>query len=291
MRIRVAACLAISLAACADAPDIEDPIDDVFMTDDAKADAFGVEDWSPDGAAVLKLVSTATKSKLQNDVGLSANVANGIVTKRSSLGGTYRDLAELDAAPYVGKTVFQQLLRYAGSHHLFKTALRVPLIVDDGADHKVSITSYNDEAHSVGMQGFARYTFVDEDTHYADKMNTYNMRLQEVAMKAQITIDGEMMVYAYNLGEYAVGSQHVCFIGDPLEVADVAGGHADDLVGDMYSVWGWRYKTHKWQYDDGDDQLGDDWSSYSTSSKFVRLIVTNSDSGDDPAADDVPPCR
>src|SRR5262245_30473146 len=193
MHHRLAACLAISLIGCAAEAEIEDPIDDVFLTDDAKADAFGVEDWSPDGAAVLQLVSTATKAKLRNDVGLSANAANGIVTKRTELGGTYTDLADLDAAPYVGKTVFQQLLRYATTHHPFKTALRVPLLVEDG-NHKVSITTYNDEARDAGLQGFARYTFVDADTEYTDKMATYDTRLQELATQANITINGEMLV-------------------------------------------------------------------------------------------------
>src|SRR6185503_19249726 len=126
--------VAISLVGCAadDAADIEDGADDVFLTDDAKADAFGVEDWSPDGAAVLKLVTTATEDKLDDDVGLSAQVAGKIVDARDALPGKkFTDLAELDAVPYVGSTVFKQLLKYVTIKHLYKTSLRVPLLVED----------------------------------------------------------------------------------------------------------------------------------------------------------------
>src|SRR5262245_22370296 len=64
-----------ALVGCADEPDVEDGENAVFLTDDAKADGFGVEDWSPDGMAVLKLVSTTSAAKLENDVGLSARAA------------------------------------------------------------------------------------------------------------------------------------------------------------------------------------------------------------------------
>src|SRR5436190_23666541 len=125
--------MAISLVGCAaDEADIEDGENDVFLTEDAKADAFGVEDWSPDGAAVLRLVSSASEDKLDDDVGLSARVAKSIVAARKTLPDKkFTDLAQLDDAPYVGSTVFKQLLRYAAEKHLFKTSLRVPLLVED----------------------------------------------------------------------------------------------------------------------------------------------------------------
>ena len=282
-----------SLIGCADQPAVEDGENDVFFTDDAKADAFGVEDWSPDGAAVLKLVSTATASKLENDVGLSARVAKAIVAHRATLtGGEYHDLAELDAASYVGITVFKHLLQYAAEHKLFKTAIRIPLVVEGSND--VSITSFNDRARMAGLTGFARYTFVAADTKYSDKMDSYDARLQELAMKAHITIDGEMKRYASTVGEYAVGSLKPCFIGDPLEVADVTSSQGDSLMGDMYSLWGWKYKAKKWVYDDGDEAdyaFTSEWKNWNKSSNAVLLESTNTDSGDEPDADIIAPCR
>ncbi|HEY5948313.1 MAG TPA: hypothetical protein VIV40_22605, partial [Kofleriaceae bacterium] len=118
--------MAISvLGACATSPEIEDPENDDFLTEESKADAFGVEDWSPDGAAVLELVSKSTTTTLRDKVGLSSRVAKSIVAQRSAMGGTYDDLAQLDSAKYVGKTVFAALLDYVTEHHLFKTALRI----------------------------------------------------------------------------------------------------------------------------------------------------------------------
>lgn len=281
------------LVGCASEPGIEDGENDVFLTEEAKADAFGVEDWSPDGMAVLRLVSTASKSELEDDVGLTTRAAKSIVEHRDTLsGGRYHDLAELDAAKYIGIMVFRHLLKHAAENHLFRTAIRIPLVVE-GSD-RVSITSYNDEAKAAGVTGFARYTFVDVQSDYSAKMDSYDTRLQELATKAGITIDGEMMRYASTVNEYAVGSIKPCFIGDPLEVPDVTSSQGDSLMGDMYSLWGYRYKTTKWIYDDMDEaemNFGDEWDSYSTRSKSVLLMSTNTDSGDSPAADLIPPCR
>jgi hypothetical protein len=283
-----------SLIACMGSPDVEDPENDDFLTPEAKADAFGVEDWSPDGKAVLALASTATQSKLTNDVGLSAQVAKSIIKQRGTLADkTFTNLADLDKAPYVGKTVFAQMQRYVTEHHLFKTALRIPLIVEDG-DTKKPITDYNTAARAAGLTGFARYTFVDVDTKYSEYASTYNMRLQELAGKAHITIGGEVMVYAYSLAEYDVGSLKVCFVGDPKQVADVAAGQADDLVGDMYTLYGWRYKTTKFvedQVENADEELGTDWTSYKTTSNNVLIMYTNDDDGSHMSADVVGPCR
>lgn len=280
------------LVGCAGEPGIEDGENDVFLTEEAKADAFGVEDWSPDGMAVLRLVSNASKAELEDDVGLSTRAAKSIVDHRGTLsGGRYHDLAELDAAKYIGITVFRHLLKHAADNHLFRTAIRIPLVVE--TDDRVSITSFNDEAQAAGVTGFARYTFVDAQSDYSAKMDAYDTRLQELATKAGITT-GEMMRYASTVNEYTVGSIKPCFIGDPLEVPDVTSSQADSLMGDMYSLWGYRYKTTKWIYDDMDEDemnFGDEWDSYSTRSKSVLLMSTNTDSGDSPVADLIPPCR
>ena len=290
------AVLSSLLIGCAGQDPVEDGENDEFLTPDAKADAFGVEDWSPDGAAVLTYVTSATATKLENDVGLSEKVAKAIVAQRNTLPGKkFTDLADLDAAKYVGSTVFKQLLKYAADNHLFKTALRIPLLVENqDTDTKTLLASYNDKAHAAGVAAFARYTFVDADTKYSDKMDSYDTRLQAIATKLHITISGEMERYAYGLSDYNVGGSKVCFVGDPTQVADVAGSQADSVVGDMYSIWAWRYGSKKWQQDDSNDPVesfGDDWSKYSTSSRYVRLIVTNDDDGTHITSDDVPPCR
>jgi len=289
----VGVALSSLLGACTGDSPVEDGQNDEFLTEDAKADAFGVEDWSPDGAAVLKVVSNFSKTKLEDEVGLSARVAKSIVTHRATLtGGEYHDLAELDAAGYVGVTVFKRLLRYAADEKLFKTAIRIPLVVE-GDNNNVSITSYNTKAHSVGLTGFARYTFVDRTTDYSAKAASYQTRLEELATRAHITV-GEIKMYASTVSEYAVGSNKPCYIGDPLEVVDVPGAQGDGLMGDMYSQWGWRYQTKKWIYDDQDEaemNFGDAWTNWSKTSKSVLIESTNTDDGGDPEDDIIGPCR
>jgi hypothetical protein len=283
--------LAIALLGCSMDADVEDGRDDVFLTDDAKADAFGVEDWSPDGAAVLKLVSTASRDKLDDDVGLSSRAAAAILTQRGDLGGTFQDLADLDATPYIGKASFNQLLRYVTEHHLYKTSLRVPLLVENDAQMLTSITTYNAAAHSAGLTGFARYTFVDTNTDFDAKMTSYNDRLMEVATKANITIDGEMFMYAYSYSDFTLGSQHICYIGNGDEVGDLLAAQAGVMVGEMYNIWAWRHGERKFTEDDGDDQYGDEFNDYDTDSDDVLVVYSNSDGGDTSSTDTIPRCR
>ncbi|MDX2093676.1 MAG: hypothetical protein SFX73_37905 [Kofleriaceae bacterium] len=282
-----------SLIGCADDGAVEDAADDVFLTEDAKADAFGVEDWSPDGRAVLRLVSSASRDKLEDEVGLSARVAKSIVAHRATLsGGEYHDLAELDAASYVGVTVFKRLLKYVADEKLFRTSIRIPLVVTGGA-RDVSITTFNDEARTAGVQGFAAYTFVDAETNFSEKMAKYDERLAELAEKAGIET-GEMSMYASSINDYAVGSLKPCYLGDPLEVVDVAQAQTDAMMGDMYSVWGWRYKTTKWTYEDAPDSdfnFDAAWRNFNTRGKSVLIAATNTDSGDEPNSDVIGPCR
>jgi len=289
----VGAVLSSLVIGCAGSEPIEDGENDEFMTGDLKADAFGVEDWSPDGAAVLTLVTSASASKLETDVGLSARVAKAIVAQRNTLTGKkFTDLEQLDAAKYVGSTVFKQLLAYAADNHLFKTALRIPLVVE--GHERVSITSYNDEARTAGVAGFARYTFVDASTDYTAKTASYDARLQAIATKLHITIDGELSAYASSVNDYTVGSLKPCYIGDPNEVADVTSSQGDNLMGDMYSLWGWRYKAKKWIYEDQNESemnFGDGWASFNKSGRSVLLEATNTDDGGDPVDDLIPPCR
>lgn len=297
MRVFLPGFVAMTLIGCAGAdssPDIEDPENDGFLVGDAKADAFGVEDFSPDGAAVLELVSTASTAKLHDEVGLSTRVADSILGQRAMLGGKIEDLADLDDARFVGKTVFKRLLRFVTDNHLFKTSLRVPLVLEDADGKTLSITSFNEQAKAVGVTGFARYTFVDPDTQFSDKMSSYDMRLQELATKAGITIDGEMMRFASSLEDYKIGTQGVCYIGDPKEAADVSSSQGDSMMGDMYIVWGWRHQETTFLDDaieDADAEFGTDWSGWDTASDDVLIMATNSDGGDNPSGAVVPPCR
>jgi len=282
----------VTLTGCAGDEGVEDPADDVFLTEGAKADAFGVEDWSPDGRAVLTFVTSASAATLEDDVGLSARVAAAIVAHRATLtGGEYHDLAELDAARYVGVTVFKKLLRHAADNHLFKTSIRIPLVVD--GDSRVSITTFNDEARTAGVTGFAAYTFVDANTDYTKKANSYNTRLAELATRAGIEI-GEISIYKRSLPDYPVGSPEPWFNGAPLEVSDVTSSQADGLMSDMYSLWGWRYQSKTWIYDDQTEEdmaFGEEWTAWSKTSKAVLLMSTATDGGEEPEADVIAPCR
>jgi hypothetical protein len=96
------------------------------------------------------------------------------------------------------------------------------------------------------------------------------------------------------VSEYAVGSIKPCFIGDGAEVPDVTSAHGDSLMGDMYSLWGWKFGKTKFVFDDqpeSDFSFGAEWTGYKTSSKSVLMESTNTDSGDQPEADVVEPCR
>ena len=284
----------VLLVGCARSPAVEDGEFDDFLTDEAKADAFGVEDWSPDGMAVLKLTTTASVTKLEDEVGLSEKVAKSIVDQRKTLAGKkFRDLRELDDARFVGVTVFRQLLKYATEEKLFKTAIRIPLVVS-GSDN-VSITKFNEDARAAGVTGFARYTFVDATTDFSAKMAAYDARLQELAAKSGKAIDGEMLMFASTVNEYSVGSIKPCYIGDPLEVANVPGSQGDSLMGDMYTQWAWRFKAKKVFPDDtfteADLELGSEWDAWDPKSTSVLIESTNTDSGDSPEPDEIPACR
>ncbi len=285
--------LAATLAgACTDASSIEDPVDDTFLTDEAKSDAFGVEDWSPDGAAVLKLVSSATRSKLENTVGLSARVAKSIVTKRGTLPeGKYTDLAQLDAASYVGRTVFERLLRYVTEQRLFKTAIRLPLIVE-GADGRVLLTSFNAAAGAAGVPRFARYTFVDEDTAFDDKMNSYDARLEALAMAAEVET-GEMVRYAGTVEEYALGTAKPCYVGHGEDVPSITTSHTDGMMSDMYNMFAYRIGTTRWvaSEDENVEDYPEQWHEYDEASDTVLMLSTATDSGDTTEPAEVPRCR
>jgi hypothetical protein len=98
----------------------EDGVDDSFLAG-GKADAFGVEEASPDAIGVVALVNTGSLEDLDGAAGLSASAAKAIIHHRQ--GGDRKDgtadddlidsLAELDGIPYVGPMTFKLLLDHS----------------------------------------------------------------------------------------------------------------------------------------------------------------------------------
>ena len=120
--------------------DAEDSVDDSFTTD-GKADGAIVE-GSATALAVLAVVNTKTEDGLVNDVGLAQRVAHNIASHNAH-GAQFATLAELDAIPYVGKTVLARLVSYAKSGGL--TALPKGKLLDCntslGPDQQVTAKS------------------------------------------------------------------------------------------------------------------------------------------------------
>lgn len=289
-QIVLTTCLGLGIGACADVSDgdTEDPADDAFLAD-GKADAFGVENWSPDGAAVLRLVSTRSQADLDDVVGLSPRVAKNIIAARTTRGAAFTDLAQLDAVPYVGKTVFEKLRAYADATAMFRTAFRVPTLLGYDED-KVSITTWNEKAAQAGVAGFARYTYVNSSTDYTAKVEAYQARLDAIAGKLGEEAP-EVFSYGYALDDYAIVAP-ICYIGRSGEVTALAQSAADNLVGDMYSVWASRVDDEIWTYDSDFDQAWiDEMKEESLDEGEVMLMFTNDDDGSDPSAEYVKRCR
>ena len=128
-------CLAL-LIGCA-AVDDEDSIDDSFLVD-GKADG-AIAEGSPTAVAVLSIANSASESKLHDDVGLSTRAAHNIANHTK-----FDTLAELDAVPYVGKTVFDHLVAYAKETGLLADLPKGKLLdcnISFGVDQQVTVIS------------------------------------------------------------------------------------------------------------------------------------------------------
>jgi len=102
-------CFVLMLGGCVADNVAEDGSDDAFITD-GKGDGT-IAEGSPTALAVLDIVNTMSEAKLRSDVGLSDRASHNIATH----GSDFATLAELDAVPYVGSTVFSKLVAYARS--------------------------------------------------------------------------------------------------------------------------------------------------------------------------------
>jgi 5'-nucleotidase len=127
-RARAALLLALFATGCAgaahqpaDADADGDAADDRFLTGaNVKADVAGIEDGSAAACAVLKLASTASLARLDDEASLNARAAKAIYKARIGLDGQpdtaddvwFDTLAALDHVKYVGPKAFKQLLAH-----------------------------------------------------------------------------------------------------------------------------------------------------------------------------------
>ena len=119
MKLKLILALSLLATACVDEA-ADDPIDESFFDDESKADAFGIQDGTPDALGVLKLANQATRSTLQS-VGLTKQAIDQMLLRRDGAdkaSGTVDDnlfdtLRELDDVPYIGAGSFSRLLTFA----------------------------------------------------------------------------------------------------------------------------------------------------------------------------------
>lgn len=108
-RIGWSCVVAATLAGC-DAPDAV-PEDEAPLSFDGKADGiFGLAEGTPQAAAILTLVGSASFEVLDDDVGLDRRAATNILDARAQEPIT--SLTDLDAVRFVGRSAFEKLLEY-----------------------------------------------------------------------------------------------------------------------------------------------------------------------------------
>jgi hypothetical protein len=290
------------VAGCAADDGIEDPIDDDFTTE-GKADAMGIEDWSPDGKAVLALVNqTGTASDLVEQASLTSSVAKRIVDWKKGddrRAGTaddreFEDLRQLDKIPYVGKRVFKALREAAFEQGLYRTSIRMPLLMSAGDDPS-QLASVNERMREHGLQPFGRYAYVDGRSDVFGLVARYQERLD-----ALIALEPELEDFSVFTGltvsSYKADGLKPCYIGAAAQVPDLVNDLADGLVSDQYTVWAYRWHDQQFVDDvDVEDDVNDAydaaWADYDEKSWDVLIINSTSDGGDERDADLIPPCR
>ena len=125
MRLLGSLCGLLVVVGCAAEGDDIDGASDRYIVD-GKADTGGVQEGTPEAAAILHVASTWSRADLGGDVGLAAKAADNVLAYRSGddeTAGTaddeaFESLAELDAVPFMGPLAFGKLLAYAQANDL-----------------------------------------------------------------------------------------------------------------------------------------------------------------------------
>ncbi len=116
--------LFVALAAGCDTPSAPAEDDDA-VTPGGKADGIGgIAEDGPEARAILELASTASFTRLDDEVGLDRRAAQAIVDTRAR-NGAFETLAELDAVSFVGTTAFARLLDFVVQEGLVTRELRI----------------------------------------------------------------------------------------------------------------------------------------------------------------------
>lgn len=222
--------LAGILAACGGGgADVEDGATDTFLGEDGKDDVYGVEDGTREADAVLRVANELSAADLDDDVGLTTRVADGIVAARP-----LATLAALDDVPYLGRRAFARLLDYARDHGY----------VDDGGGADAAPGSDADEgaAGDVCARQHAGTTSDGEAVTVCDELHRERpfVRLPADTRDGdRLTIHGALVLS----GNYEVHDR----TGKIYMVVDASGGatEAADIPGARMPSYRFWYLTYR----------------------------------------------
>src|SRR5687767_4675443 len=141
--------LALAVAACAPGDDPSDGEDDSFVGD--KADGFCVEEGTPEGDGVLRLVNdrTVKADDLDQEAGLARTPAENIVAERP-----FASLTELDQVPFVGPIACQKLKAYARQKGFIGGGAALACQVDNqSGNSQTDLTALGDPVAKLVLQG------------------------------------------------------------------------------------------------------------------------------------------
>jgi hypothetical protein len=173
--------------------DAEDSADDSF-TSDGKADGT-IAEGSATALAVLAIVNTKSEDELVNQVGLATRVAHNIAS-HDAHGAQFTTLAELDAIPYVGKTVFARLVAYAkasGGHVTLPKGKLLDCNTSLGPDQQVTVKS--DGASLTLEELTSSGSFEDRPLSLGEwTSKKLRLRSDELGTKSDLAKDGSSWV-------------------------------------------------------------------------------------------------
>jgi hypothetical protein len=279
-----------------DAGDAEDGENDV-----ASGKADSPAEGGADARAILALVNdpSVMEYELDKDAGLSARVAEAIITHRKGA-DTYADtadddmfetLAELDAIHYLGPTAMTSLLRYARKTAT-KATLTVELVANEwtsgNGDRAVKLSSLNPELVARGLAPFPeKITLGGRDDRQ------FNNLLAEIEVINEKLGRNLELQRGWDPSEY-VG---LCYSGPLNEVGPVVENLQGSLIGLYTGIQAWRWSTTKklfgfaaesgeseWLRSQREDnENGDDadaWEHFDTASKDFLMMADGGQEGD-----------